>query len=98
MNAAVRESPSQKDGAKEFMNLITMIKSTSQPCECLERSRLQISQELDRLNGSFRRKEQELIGPIVGKYSILEQKVQALEAQARLQEIKLLEQEQSMLV
>ena len=38
------------------------------------------------------------MGPIGSRHSFLEQKVVALEKQVQLQEIKLVEQEQSMLV
>ena len=39
INPIVRESPVQKNGPKEFMEMITMIKQ-EQPCDCLERFRL----------------------------------------------------------
>jgi len=71
---------------------------TEAKCECLEKYRLQISQELDRLNGSFRKKEAELIGPLVNRYSHLEQRFEGLKRQVRHLETKALEQEQSMLV
>lgn len=90
-------------GPTEFMKLVKMIQEArldvaEAKCECLEKCRLQISQELDRLNGSFRRKESELIGPLINRYSRLEQRFEGLERQVRLLETKSLEQEQSMLV
>lgn len=45
-------------------------------CDCLERLRLLVSQELDKLNGSFRKKENELLGPIVSRYATLEQRIE----------------------
>jgi hypothetical protein len=37
-------------------------------CDCLERLRLKVEQEMDRLRGEFRRKEHELIAPLVRRY------------------------------
>ena len=44
-------------------------------CDCLEKLRLKVDLELDRLRGDFRRKEVELIGPMMMKFTKLEQKV-----------------------
>jgi hypothetical protein len=37
-------------------------------CDCLEKLRLKVEQELDRLRGEFRKKELELISPLISKY------------------------------
>lgn len=38
-------------------------------CDCLEKLRLKIEQELDKLRGEFRRKEADLILPLLSKYN-----------------------------
>ncbi len=48
---------------------------TGSPCDCLEKMRLKVDQELDRLRGDFRRKEIELIGPMMMKFTKLESRV-----------------------
>jgi hypothetical protein len=61
--------------SNDFINIINMIKQknseTHSPirCNCLEKLRLQVSQELDHLRGAFRKKEGEIIAPIVNRYS-----------------------------
>ena len=37
-------------------------------CDCLEKLRLKVEQELDRLRVEFRKKELELISPLISKY------------------------------
>lgn len=46
------------------------------PCDCLEQMRIKIDSELDRLRGEFRRKENDVLNPIINRYNILEQKVE----------------------
>jgi len=41
------------------------------PCNCLEKIRLKVEGELDILRGEFRKKEAELVAPLVSKYSQL---------------------------
>lgn len=38
-------------------------------CDCLDKLRLKVEGELDKLRGEFRKKEQELIAPLLNKYS-----------------------------
>jgi hypothetical protein len=38
-------------------------------CDCLEKLRLKVEQELDKLRGEFRKKEQDLIAPLLNKYT-----------------------------
>lgn len=77
MPVEARANLKSEGGPNDFVRLAQMIQQarlqvTEAKCECLEKYRLQISQELDRLNGSFRKKEAELIGPLVNRYSHLE--------------------------
>jgi hypothetical protein len=50
-----------------------VIEPEAPACDCLEKLRLKVEQELDKLRGEFRRKEVELIGPLLNKYNHLEQ-------------------------
>lgn len=60
--------------------------------------RLQVSQELDKLNGAFRKKENEIIAPIVNRYSAMEQKLDLLTKNYESLQARTSEQENSMLV
>lgn len=102
--------------AGDFMSLINMIKQNQQQshlftqpfissqiqCNCLEKLRLQVSQELDLLRGAFRKKESELIAPIINRYANMEQKIEILsesisriEAKTNIQETNMLVQERT---
>lgn len=48
-------------------------------CDCLERMRLKVECELDKLRGEFRKKEAELLTPIISKYANIEVKLLAME-------------------
>lgn len=90
--------------SNDFINIINMIKQknteTHSPirCNCLEKLRLQVSQELDHLRGAFRKKEGEIIAPIVNRYSQVEQKVGSLSAAIERIDAKTSLQEANMLV
>lgn len=90
--------------SNDFINIINMIKQTNAEthspirCNCLEKLRLQVSQELDHLRGAFRKKEGEIIAPIVNRYSQVEQKVDSLSAAIERIEAKTSLQEANMLV
>ena len=90
--------------SNDFINIINMIKQTNAEthspirCNCLEKLRLQVSQELDHLRGAFRKKEGEIISPIVNRYSQVEQKVDSLSASIERIEAKTSLQEANMLV
>ena len=90
--------------SNDFINIINMIKQTNTEthspirCNCLEKLRLQVSQELDHLRGAFRKKEGEIIAPIVNRYSQVEQKVDRLSAAIERIEAKTSLQEANMLV
>ena len=53
----------------------------SQPCNCLEKLRLKIDQEMDRLRGEFRLKEKELLHPFLTKCAKKESKLENLTGQ-----------------
>jgi hypothetical protein len=38
--------------------------------------RIKVDSELDRLRGEFRKKENEIVNPMINRYNILEQKVE----------------------
>lgn len=90
--------------SNDFINIINMIKQTNTEnhspirCNCLEKLRLQVSQELDHLRGAFRKKEGEIIAPIVNRYSQVEQKVDRLSAAIERIEAKTSFQEANMVV
>ena len=95
-------------GASEFMNIINMIKQnqyeslTAPPangneCNCLEKLRLQVSQELDHLRGEFRKKEREILFPIINRYANIEQKVEILSKAVDIIESKAVSQESNMM-
>eukprot|EP00347_Sterkiella_histriomuscorum_P003118 403365521 len=50
-------------------------------CDCLERMRLKVECELDKLRGEFRKKEVELLSPIITKYANVEIKLSNMEKQ-----------------
>eukprot|EP00347_Sterkiella_histriomuscorum_P009204 403342128 len=50
-------------------------------CDCLEKLRLKVEQELDRLRGEFRRKEVELLGPMMTKYDQIDSKIEGFKNQ-----------------
>ena len=64
-------------------------------CDCLEKLRLKVEQELDRLRGEFRKKELELISPLISKYEQIELKIDSFKTQI-LQRVS--EYEQGMIV
>lgn len=41
-------------------------------CDCFSRLQLKVEQELDRLRGEFRTKEQQLVNPLLNKFQRLE--------------------------
>jgi hypothetical protein len=80
--------PSSSPGPHDFIKLISAMRTdqlAAPPsanyhpnCDCLERLKLLISQELDGLNGAFRKKEIDLISPLMTRYSTLEHKLDRL--------------------
>jgi hypothetical protein len=64
-------------------------------CECLEKLRLKVEQELDKLRGEFRRKEVELIAPLLNKYAQIDQKIEGLKSYMN---VRVKEYEQGMFV
>lgn len=50
-------------------------------CDCLEKVRLKVEQELDKLRGEFRKKEAELIAPLMNKYTQVDIKIESLKDQ-----------------
>ncbi|CDW75965.1 UNKNOWN [Stylonychia lemnae] len=79
------KSPSQNQNQDHYQFYLSQQPSYVQQqdvkCDCLERLRLKVEQELDRLRGEFKKKESELISPLVSKYDLIDQKIESFKSQ-----------------
>lgn len=68
-------------------------------CSCLEKVKLKVEQEIDRLQGIFRQKEEALLNPLISKFKRLEESVTSQVNQLKIAfEIKVGDMEQSLIV
>ena len=59
----------------QMIQIQDLLKLKPPECDCLERLRLKVEQELDKLRGEFRKKEVDLIAPLLNKYTMIDKKI-----------------------